>query len=89
MIISKKNISLEDYKNVINILKNNNVLNWNRHYFADYDYCDGGIWKIVIKFSNNLSFKTSGDVEGPENFDKIYDCFEKYIKTSELYKREY
>ena len=82
MLIDRKNLPLIEFKGIIQVLEQNNILKWDRHYFATYEYMDGGDWKIKIKFKNNLCFKTSGDIEAPKEFNNVYKCFEKYIKTT-------
>ena len=83
MCIEKDKIDDMEFQKVIDCLKKNQVLKWKRYYLANFKYCDGGIWGIIITFKNKKTFITTGDVIYPKHFDNVYNIFEQYIIGSD------
>lgn len=79
MCIEKGKIDDIEFQKIIDCLKKNQILKWKRYYLANFKYCDGGSWAIIITFKNNKTFITAGDIIYPKQFDNVYDIFKQYI----------
>lgn len=76
----------DDIQIVLDILDNNNILDWNAVYSVDAEYEDGYGWVMYIQYSDGTvnRFIGSGPVKDsviPENFDVFVEEMITFIKA--------
>lgn len=86
--IEKKNLNEEKFNELISVLKDADVLNWNYHYNNPHVF-DGGNWYFVLTFNDGSKFGSFGYAEYPEKYTDVRNAIEEYIVVSSNSKDAY